>query len=212
MALLATLNAEARTELREAIRTRAGADAVFMDEERGVIWIVCKAAIQFADARASAALALEAGGVDPVEVKVRCVAESSEHTARRVRLLDVEREPLDDGHIRVRATLEWGDQAYAGEATGERSTSIELRTAALAVLAAIHTIVGESLDLRLVGVKHVRAFDADLVVVSIYRGGDPPQRLVGTVLQTQTPTEAAVMAVLNALNRLLGNYLDRPVG
>lgn len=209
---LATLSAEGRTELRDAIRARTGADAVLIDEDRGTVWIVCRAAVEFADARANAALALEASGVDPADVKVRCVAESADHTARRVRLLDVERESLDDGHIRVRVTLEWGDQAYVGEATGERSPSIELRTAATSVLAAISTIVSDELDLRLVGVKHFRAFDADLVVVSIYRGGNPPQRLVGTVLQTKTSVEAAVMAVLNALNRLLGNYLDRPVG
>ena len=59
------------------------------------------------------------------------------------------------------------------------------------------------------GVKRVRSFDADLMVASLFRAGPPRQQLVGAVVVGEDPLRAACIAVLNALNRLLGNYLDR---
>ena len=53
------------------------------------------------------------------------------------------------------------------------------------------------------------AFDAGLTVVSLYRVGTPAQKLLGAVLTGNDPHRAAAVAVLNALNRTLGNLLSR---
>jgi hypothetical protein len=47
------------------------------------------------------------------------------------------------------------------------------------------------------------------MVASLYRSGPPRQHLVGAVVVGDDPHRAACIAVLNALNRILGNYLDR---
>jgi hypothetical protein len=70
-------------------------------------------------------------------------------------------------------------------------------------------MTGQTLSVRLVGVKQVRAFDAELTVVSLYRVGAPAQKLLGSVLTGTDPHRAAAIAVLNALNRTLGNLLSR---
>ena len=91
-------------------------------------------------------------------------------------------------------------------ANGEKGEHIELRTAAQAALIAVEKATDQPLNLRLVGVKHVRAFDGELVVVSIY-GGPGKKTLLGVVLAGSDPFRATAVAVLMALNRLLGNYL-----
>ena len=87
---------------------------------------------------------------------------------------------------------------------------MELRTISSASLAAIAALVPHDVKVRLAGVKMVRAFDAEMVVVSLYRPDDEPHNLVGAVVSGDDPRRAAATAVLNALNRLLGNYLALP--
>jgi len=57
------------------------------------------------------------------------------------------------------------------------------------------------------GVKAVRAFDATVVIVSLSAKTDASaSRLVGSYLTENDPPRGAALAVLNATNRLLGNY------
>lgn len=207
--MLATLGAKARNELRDTLQARSGIEAVFFQEDRGFVWAICGPSTDVEKIRRTILDTIVEADIDPGSVQIRFVFENPGYNPRRVRLLEVVREDQHDGHVRIRTTLELSDQTYVGEASGERSDPIELRTAALAALDAIKKLVDSSLDLRLVGVKQFKAFDADFVVVSIYRAASPPQRYVGTVLQSGGHAEAAVMAVLHALNRLLGNFLDR---
>jgi len=115
---------------------------------------------------------------------------------------------VEHGVVTVRVTLEWDGVLHHGEAANEGGDLIELRTAAAAALNAIEKLLGEELHIKLVGVKQVKAFDAELMVVALYRTGDAPQRLVGSVSASGDPRRAAAVAVLNALNRVLGNYLS----
>ena len=82
------------------------------------------------------------------------------------------------------------------------------RTSAAAALQALEQVLGEQLDIKLAGVKQVKAFDAELMVVALYKSKGAPTRLVGSVSVGDNPRRAAAVAVLNALNRLLGNYLS----
>ncbi|MGH7520046.1 MAG: hypothetical protein ACREMI_02085 [Gemmatimonadales bacterium] len=63
------------------------------------------------------------------------------------------------------------------------------------------------LTFELLGVKAVRAFDATVVIVSLSARAEQATRLVGSCLTETDPPRGAALAVLNATNRLLGNYL-----
>ncbi len=126
---------------------------------------------------------------------------------KRVRLMSVVRSAEADGRVRVRVELEWGGATYQGEAADESGYVIELRTAAVAALEAVEK-TAEGLRARVVGAKEVRAFDHSLIVVAVAaeteQGGNS---LVGAVLRGSDPPRAAAMALLQSLNRVLGNYL-----
>ncbi len=64
------------------------------------------------------------------------------------------------------------------------------------------------LAFELIGVKMVRAFDANLIIVSLSMRGNPaPTRLLGCYLAEGDIARGAATAVLNATNRVLGNFI-----
>lgn len=77
-----------------------------------------------------------------------------------------------------------------------------------ATLDALGRIVPELPPVQLVGVRTVRVFDRDLVVVLLRQSGAGERSLVGTGLEAGDRALYAARAVLNALNRTLGNYLS----
>ena len=92
---------------------------------------------------------------------------------------------------------------------GESGSAVELRLAALATLNALSAVLADELTFALIGIRAIRVFDRDLVVVSIHseqEGADRP--LLGTGLVTESLWHGTALAVLNASNRLLGNYLS----
>jgi hypothetical protein len=59
-----------------------------------------------------------------------------------------------------------------------------------------------------VGVKHVRAFDSNLMIVSVsLREGARVTRLVGCHLADTDTRRGSALAVLSATNRIMGNYI-----
>jgi hypothetical protein len=134
--------------------------------------------------------------------------ESSDPTdQKRVRLMSVVRTPERDGRVRVRVELEWKGESYSGESIDESGYVIELRTSAMAALDAV-TKTAQELRARVVGAKEVRAFDHTLIVVAVATDSGPGgNSLVGSVLRGSDPARAAAMALLQSLNRVLGNYL-----
>jgi hypothetical protein len=95
-----------------------------------------------------------------------------------------------------------------GTSAGQSSATVDLRVAADAALRAIETFSDNSLEFELVGVKSVRAFDATVVIVSVnVRKGDGPRKLLGACLAEDDPVRGAAVAVLNATNRVLGNFI-----
>jgi hypothetical protein len=129
---------------------------------------------------------------------------------QRVRFMDLRRNIQPDQQIAYTVTLEWAGSEYSGSVSGEKGDAVELRTISAAALTAIAALVPHDVKVRLAGVKMVRAFDAEMVVVSLYRPDDEPHNLVGAVVAGDDPRRAAATAVLSALNRLLGNYLALP--
>jgi hypothetical protein len=105
--------------------------------------------------------------------------------------------------------LEWVDGVtVVGRASGQSSPMGDLRVAAEAGIKALESFAGGALEFELAGIKALRAFDANIVIVALgVRKGEGPQRLLGAYLAESDPVRAAVVAVLNATNRLLGNFI-----
>lgn len=119
-------------------------------------------------------------------------------------------ERLATGQCRARVSLAWRTRGeVTGEATAMTSASGELRCAALACLDALTRGVPEP-AFELLGVKAIRAFDANVVVVSLTaRGESGGPRLVGSYLAGDNLPRAAALAVLNAANRIVTRGVAR---
>lgn len=97
---------------------------------------------------------------------------------------------------------------FVGRADGQSSTMGDLRVAADAAIRALSVFSEGQLEFELIGVKTVRAFDANLIIVSVVLK-DPvnPARLLGAYLADGDMARGAALAVLNATNRILGNFI-----
>jgi hypothetical protein len=192
-------SAALRTQLTEV----AGVEHVAVDPVTGQIWLILRAHI---DPEWTLQQARSLAPGRDVQVAFR-----PEHRDRqRVRFVEVHREVQPDQQVAYRVTLEWAGVEYHGRAVGDKGDSVELRTAASAALDSVGAIVAGGLPIKLAGVKHLKAFDAELVVVSLYRPEGDPHNLVGAVVAGGDNQRAAVISVLSGLNRLLGNYLLLP--
>lgn len=192
--------------LVESLAALSGVDHVVVDEPGRRVWLICEAPGAAHQAIVTGRDVLERAGITGDDWTVEA-ATRARLDQGRTRFVDIQVTMEPDNRVRARVTLEWAGTETVGEAVGEKGAAIELRTAATAALDALEKVVGQPLGIRLVGVKHVRAFDADLMVVSLYRAGSPAQKLPGVVTMGEDPRRAAALAVLNALNRTLGNHL-----
>jgi hypothetical protein len=205
---LASLEAGTRSTLRERLAALPGVRRVIVDEAAGVICLLSEPEAEHPPLFATVRNVLLELGADPAEIPVEIAVAVGRPDRQRVRFLRVERVPRDETHVGVRVALEWQGTVYTGEAIGELGAALELRTAALAALDALHQLTGNELNMRLTGVKQIRAFDADLTVASVQSPGPPPRHFVGTVMDNSDPLRGAAVAVLSGLNRMLGNYLS----
>ena len=194
-------------DLRSRLGQIDGVESVWIDEAAGVVGLLCHPAARARPIRRSAEDAIGECGLDPAHIFLETVVRTSDVPQYRVRFVQAERIPTADKNVEIRVTLDWNGQMFTASAQGESGVLIELRTAAVAALDALNQIVSEPLGVRILGVKQVRAFDSELIVVSLYRSGSQPQRFVGAVTTGEDPLRAAAVSVLNGLNRMLGSYL-----
>ena len=128
----------------------------------------------------------------------------------RLRFAGFDFRKLPSGVGSAAVTLEWkGAERYVGRSEGVSSAFADLRLAVEATLRALAEFTRHKDTFELVGVKSVRAFDANVVVVSVLakREGKPTQ-LVGCRIADGDPLRSAVLATLQATNRLLGPPSD----
>lgn len=113
------------------------------------------------------------------------------------------------GRVTCEVTLEWAPgEVVVGRAQGQASPAGDARLGAEAAIRALETFTEQSITFELVGVKVVRAFDANVVIASLMQRGDNgPDRLLGCYLADGDMVRGAALAVLNATNRVLGNYI-----
>jgi hypothetical protein len=198
-------NAHPLTPIPEILEALPGVERVIVEGDR--VWLICWPDVDLPVALEAARKSLQNSGLDPVNVVLQAFVPAERRDRERVRFESLQRIEEPDVRVRVRVALEWRGQRVEGEATGEKGSHIELRTAALAALAALEKVADRPVDVRLAGVKSVRAFDAELMVVSLYKPGPDFQKYLGAVLAGPDPLRASALAVLHALNRILGNYL-----
>src|SRR5262245_19886903 len=128
----------------------------------------------------------------------------------RLRFADFVFTRTPSGQCSAEVTIEWDGQSHIGRAIGQSSLLGDFRVSAEAALRALEDFVKDAMHFELLGVKHVRAFDSNLLIVSVaHRDSERTTRLVGCYLADTDTRRGAAMAVLNATNRILGNFLAR---
>ncbi len=204
---VSALDAHTAQVLRAKLEALAGIERAVVDETTMTLWIHCEPDTSPSSVGPHIEASLADAGIEHGAMTVNLLTDLA--ARRRVKFAGVERLTDREGHVRIRVALEWNGEVRYGESIGESGELIELRTSAAAALEALEKILDEPLGIKLVGVKQVKAFDAELMVVALYRSSGSPQRLVGSVAVGGDTRRAAAVAVLNALNRVLGNYLTK---
>jgi hypothetical protein len=114
------------------------------------------------------------------------------------------------GQTTAEVTLELDGKKHVGQATGPSSPLGDLRISADACLRALSGF-SAGMEFELMAVKHIRAFDSNLAIVSItHRQDGTNYPLVGCYLAREDVCRGAAIAVLNATNRVLGISMQRP--
>jgi hypothetical protein len=111
------------------------------------------------------------------------------------------------GRCIVQVELDFNGKRFVGRTEGQSSPIGDLRLGAEAAMQAVESFAQGALGLELMGVKLVRAFDANVVIVSCTQRSARGTRLVGCYMADRDAVRGSALAVLNATNRILGNYL-----
>lgn len=145
----------------------------------------------------------EPDGADPA------IITQAQLRRERLRLTSFVFQRTPSGQTKAEVELEWLDgQRIVGRAQGVSSELGDLRVSAEAALRALESFSNGSARFELTGVKMMRAFDANIVIVSVTSTGtDGTHRLLGCHLAEHDPVRSAVVAVLHATNRTLGNFI-----
>lgn len=128
---------------------------------------------------------------------------------QRLRFSDFTFERSRAGQVTCQVTLEFGaNEVILGQVAGQASPVGDIRLGAEAAIRALETFTEGTVTFELIGVKVVRAFDANIVITSLIQHGDEgPERLLGCYLAEDNLVRGAALSVLNATNRVLGNFI-----
>lgn len=145
----------------------------------------------------------------PAEVAQPDLSAGTGSRRERLRFSDFRFRRSPSGRSSAEVELEFAPDARAhGHAEGPSSDIGDLRIAADAALRALEDFSHGQLTFELVGVKTVRAFDANLVIVSVIaREQGRTSRLIGCYLAEGDTCRGTALAVMNATNRILGNFI-----
>ena len=201
------MHERAQEDIEGALQKVAGVLHVVTDAPAERVILVCDGLPRPGlEAAARSALA-ESGGEGPLpELVFSYVAKPD--TQRRVRFGGLTLDRPHPNFSAATATLEWQGEEFVGTAQGEGGAPLELRICAQATVEALHGILRDEVTFQLVGIKAIRIFDHDLVAVLLHSPQALDRRLIGSSLVVEDQLHrSAGLAVLNATNRLLGNYL-----
>ena len=201
-----TLEAPVLERVRAELEALDGVRRAVIDGPPYTVYLICERA-DAAPTEMYVASVLARHGIPADEARIHLAHLPAPEPRRRVRFLSARLKAPRVGRAVAEVELEWGGKTYAEELEGESGPALELRLAALATLRVLDAILRGRVQFQLVGIKGFRAFDADLVVVVLKSDVDG-KSLIGAALATDDPFRSAALAVLNATNRVLGNYLS----
>lgn len=197
------LDVDAREHLRTELEALEGVRRAVIDQDPLRIYVICERAEGPTEMLVRSILA--SNGLAAADAEVQLAYLPQPEPRRRVRFVSARLSNPRTGAALAQVELEWGGQTYRDAVEGETGAAPELRSAALATLRALEAILNGRMKFGLVGIKSFRAFDTDVVVVLLRT--DHVNPLIGASLATGDPHRSAALAVLNATNRVLGNYL-----
>jgi len=197
------LDVEARERLRTELEALEGVHRALIDEDPLRVYAICERTAAPTEMLVRSVLAHSGLCADDAEVHLAYLP--APEPRRRVRFVSARLATPRIGRARAEVELEWAGETYRDEVEGETGSAMELRHAAQATLGALGGILHGRMQFSLVGIKSFRAFDTDVVVVLLRT--DHVNPLIGASLATGDPFRSAALAVLNATNRVLGNYL-----
>lgn len=127
----------------------------------------------------------------------------------RLRFQDFSLQRTPSGHVTCQVSLTYGEEVLTGSAAGTSSPSGDTRLGAEAALRALESFTQGAITFELVGVKAVRAFDSNVLIVSIRQHGHQgPERMLGCFLTEDDQVRGAAVAVLNATNRVITAHIQ----
>jgi hypothetical protein len=198
---------EGLERLRVALEAIPGIVRVFVDGQPPQLYLISEPGQEPLPLEAAVNVVLVQEGFSPDDLQLHIATLGSSALQRRVRFRDAILTRPRVGIASVRVGLEWNDQIFEGVAEGEGGLPLELRVCARATLRALESVLADRLRFELVGVKSIRIFDHDFVSVLLRCPDAPDRRLIGVSLSSADLPAATARAVLNATNRLLGNFL-----
>jgi hypothetical protein len=156
--------------------------------------------ISIATTVADSAGALEARAVK----KPAAPSADTDFARRHVYFEDIEIRRSRTKGVSCRVTLRKGNTTFEGEAEGPEVQRLRADLAARATIAAIEHCEGRDVGLALEGAKLVDAFDRQFVFVGVTtKVGRDATMLTGSCEIKDSPETAAVLAVLDATNRVV---------
>ena len=129
---------------------------------------------------------------------------------QRLRFDRILHKSAPDGRCLVGVRLEWCGRMLEASSEGLETLHGRIRASAAATLEAALAAAGKRMDLEILGVKAVRAFDGWVVVVRVVGEiGGREFRLLGSASCEDEGglAQAAAHSVLDATNRLLERYV-----
>ena len=201
------MDVDARERLRGELEALDGVRRAIVDDDDPLrVYLVCERTDSPVEMLARGVLS--SAGFSAAEAEVHAAYLPAAEPRRRVRFLAARLTTPRVGRSCAQVELEWGGQTFRDEVEGETGSAIELRLAAQATLRTLSAILNDRVQFSLTGIKSFRAFDTDVVVVLLRT--EHVHTLIGASLATGDPYRSAALAVLNATNRVLGNYLTNP--
>jgi hypothetical protein len=126
---------------------------------------------------------------------------------QRPRIVAIDEKPEGD-RVTIAVTLEWRGEEFRGESSGPMVASARLRVVGEAVLRAMEDVFGGTAPLALDAIGRQSVGSRDIMVaVVVTAEGKQEEVHVGTALAAGEPGDAAVRAVLDALNRRIPQLL-----
>lgn len=127
----------------------------------------------------------------------------NEELGQKERAAIIEIKEVPEGtKLHVSVTLGWQNEMFVGEATGPSASATRLRLVGEATLHALEQAIGDDIALALAAVDTPIVGNRPVAIAQIVMvSGGEERFMVGSAIVGQDPSQSAVRAVLDALNR-----------